>query len=79
MGTTRNTRAREAHLPSGEVNDDPEELEEWRDALLSVVRHSGAERACQIMDMLAGLAQKPMIDWQPSFGTPYVNTIPVEA
>ncbi len=79
MDTARNTRAGVAHLPSADVDDDPEELEEWRDALLSVAQYSGAERACQIMDMLAGLAQKPMIDWQPSFGTPYVNTIPVES
>ena len=58
---------------------DPEELDEWRDALLSVAQRCGPERARQIMDELTKLAVKSPIGWQPSYGTPYVNTIPVDA
>jgi pyruvate dehydrogenase E1 component len=64
---------------SADVDDDPQDIEEWRDALLSVSQNSGAERARQIMDLLVGLAQKPAIDWQRTRRTPYVNTILVQS
>jgi len=57
---------------------DPEELAEWRDALLSVAHCSGAERAQQIMDDLASLARESPIAWQAIHGTQYVNSISVE-
>jgi pyruvate dehydrogenase E1 component len=79
LDTTRNIRAVLADLPSADVDNDPEELEEWCDALLSVAHYAGAGRARQIMDLLSGLARNPMIGWQPTLGTPYVNTIPVES
>jgi pyruvate dehydrogenase E1 component len=79
LDSARNKRAGLTDLPSADVDNDPEELEEWCDALLSVAHHAGAERARQIMDLLSGLARNPMIGWQPTLGTPYVNTIPVKS
>ena len=61
------------------VDPDPEELDEWRDALAAVLKYSGPERARELMTQLARLALKPPIDWQPQYGTPYVNTISVDA
>ena len=45
----------QAH-PSGPITQDEEEITEWRDALLSVIAHGGAEQARQIMDRLVTLA-----------------------
>jgi len=58
---------------------DPAETDEWRDALLSLVRSAGPERARFVLDALADIARDPTIGWQPRRGTPYVNTIPVDA
>ncbi|SCW28505.1 MULTISPECIES: alpha-ketoglutarate dehydrogenase [unclassified Pseudomonas] len=55
-----------------------EEMAEWREALLSVAAHSGTGRARQILDMLLAVASTSDIDWRPSHGTPYINTISVE-
>jgi pyruvate dehydrogenase E1 component len=59
-------------------HDDQLEMNEWRDALMSVLDNAGAERAREILDMLASLAREPGIGWQPSHGTPYINTIGVD-
>ena len=65
--------------PIAEVADyDPQELVEWREALLSVAHCAGTERAQQIMDDLASLAHKSPIAWQPTHGTQYINSISVE-
>ncbi|MDF3872101.1 alpha-ketoglutarate dehydrogenase [Pseudomonas putida] len=53
-------------------------MSEWRDALLSVVANAGPERAREILDVLAAIARNPSIGWQPTHGTPYINTIPVD-
>jgi len=58
---------------------DPAETDEWREALLSLVRSAGPERARFVLDALADIARDPAIGWQPRRGTPYVNTIPVDA
>jgi len=58
---------------------DPAETDEWREALLSLVRSAGPERARFVLDALADIARDPAICWQPRRGTPYVNTIPVDA
>jgi len=60
-------------------DNDPAETAEWRDALLSLVRSAGPERARFVLDALADIARDPAIGWQPRRGTPYVNTIPVDA
>ncbi|MFB4393642.1 MULTISPECIES: alpha-ketoglutarate dehydrogenase [unclassified Pseudomonas] len=57
---------------------DAVELQEWREALLSLVEHDGPERARQVLDMLTVLARRAPIDWQPRHGTPYVNSIGVD-
>ncbi|RIK99966.1 MAG: pyruvate dehydrogenase (acetyl-transferring), homodimeric type [Proteobacteria bacterium] len=58
---------------------DPQETAEWCDALASLLAHGGAERARFVLDRLAAIACAPPIGWEPPRGTPYVNTIPVEA
>ena len=60
------------------ADSDAQELAEWCDALQSVVRHAGAERARQILDAVTAIARDPVIGWQSTYGSPYVNTIPVE-
>ncbi|WP_219267021.1 alpha-ketoglutarate dehydrogenase [Pseudomonas sp. Xaverov 259] len=57
---------------------DPQELDEWRDALASLVANAGPERARQILDLLAREGSAAHIDWKPRHGTPYVNSISVE-
>ncbi len=67
----------QAHA-SGPITQDEEEITEWRDALLSVIAHGGAEQARRIMDRLVTLASTADIGWRPRHGTPYINTISVE-
>ncbi|PBJ16619.1 Pyruvate dehydrogenase E1 component [Pseudomonas ogarae] len=62
----------------GQTTEDAQEVAEWRDALLSVIAHSGTAQAKQILDMLVAVASASDIDWRPSHGTPYINTISVE-
>lgn len=57
---------------------DQQELDEWRDALASLVANAGPARARQILDVLAQDASAPHIDWKPRHGTPYINSISVE-
>ncbi|MGY4830797.1 pyruvate dehydrogenase (acetyl-transferring), homodimeric type [Sphaerotilaceae bacterium SBD11-9] len=64
------------HLPP--VDSDPQESAEWRDALASVLQAAGPQRVRELMGMLAATARDPSIGWQPLWGTPYVNTIPVD-
>ena len=58
------------------IDSDPQESAEWRDALRSLLQAAGPQRVREIMDMLVRLAREPSIGWQPTPGTPYVNTIP---
>ncbi|MCY4428531.1 MAG: alpha-ketoglutarate dehydrogenase [Halieaceae bacterium] len=60
------------------VGNDPEELAEWCEALQALVVNAGPARARQVLDAVSVIARDPSIGWQPVFGTPYVNTIPVE-
>jgi pyruvate dehydrogenase E1 component len=60
------------------TDDDPLETQEWREALLYVVAHSGSARARYLLDELARLARTQRVGWQPSLNTPYVNTIPAD-
>ena len=57
---------------------DPQELDEWRDALASLVANAGPQRARQILDLLAREGSALHIDWKPRHGTPYINSISVE-
>ena len=60
------------------ADSDAQELAEWCEALQSLVSHAGAERARQILDAVTSIARDPVIGWQPTYGTPYINTVPVE-
>ncbi|MGR4868685.1 alpha-ketoglutarate dehydrogenase [Variovorax sp. LARHSF232] len=67
-------------MPASQVEDpDPAESAEWREAFAALVEAHGPERARFMLDELALLARQRQIGWQPELGTPYVNTIPVEA
>lgn len=61
-----------------QTTEDAQEAAEWRDALLSVIAHSGTAQAKQILDMLVAVASTSDIGWRPSHSTPYINTISVE-
>jgi pyruvate dehydrogenase E1 component len=61
------------------IDVDPEETAEWRDSLLAVLEHAGPARVRALMDALAAIATQPSVGWQPRHGTPYLNTIPVDA
>ncbi len=63
---------------SEDVDLDPQETAEWRDALLALVTNEGPERARFILDELAVIGRGPQVGWSPELVTPYVNTIPVE-
>jgi pyruvate dehydrogenase E1 component len=54
------------------------ETKEWLDALESVVRHGGKERAAYLLQALSATAVTQGIDQPSSIQTPYRNTIPVE-
>lgn len=61
------------------VDVDPTETKEWLDALKSVVKQEGAERAHFIIQQLLGAAQKYGVELTAgdTVTTPYWNTIPV--
>ncbi|MBU2887336.1 pyruvate dehydrogenase (acetyl-transferring), homodimeric type [Gilvimarinus agarilyticus] len=52
------------------------ETREWRDALESVVRHGGMERAAFLLKSLSEAAADHGIDQPSAITTPYRNTIP---
>jgi len=57
---------------------DPQETQEWRDALAGVIAHEGPERAAQLLVGLAGDAQRAGVPFSAGGGkivTPYINTI----
>ncbi|MFS8931374.1 alpha-ketoglutarate dehydrogenase [Cupriavidus taiwanensis] len=61
-----------------QIDSDPLETSEWRDAFLGLIQACGADRARFVLDRLAGLAREQRIGWRPDLATPYVNTIPAE-
>jgi len=65
------------HLAAN-TDTNPDETQEWRDALLSLAATEGPARVRQILDELARLARSQRIGWQPELNTPYINTIGVE-
>jgi pyruvate dehydrogenase E1 component len=54
---------------------DPPETREWLDALATLVREGGAERARFILSALQDEARRHALAWQPQRQTPYVNSI----
>ncbi|HEV2039648.1 MAG TPA: alpha-ketoglutarate dehydrogenase, partial [Casimicrobiaceae bacterium] len=60
------------------VDDDPQETEEWLQALDSVLAAGGTPRARHILNTLMAHARARHLDWTPAFTTSYVNSIAVE-
>jgi len=56
---------------------DPQETQEWLDALDGVIAAEGPERARQLIDLLAARAHLRGVRIPMGLTTPYVNTIPV--
>lgn len=54
------------------------ETKEWLDALKSVVRHAGKDRAAELLKSLSESAVNHGIEQPSSIQTPYRNTIPVD-
>ncbi len=65
-------------LAPADIDIDPQETAEWRDAFAALVATQGPARARQMLDELARVARAQRIGWQPELSTPYFNTIPVE-
>ncbi len=60
-------------------DDDPQETQEWRDALTAVIHFAGPKRAQFLLETLVELAHHHGADLPFSANTPYVNTIPLAA
>ncbi|WNO09847.1 pyruvate dehydrogenase (acetyl-transferring), homodimeric type [Teredinibacter sp. KSP-S5-2] len=52
------------------------ETQEWLDALESVIKHNGSERAAYLLSQLANKATQTGVRLPSAITTPYVNTIP---
>ncbi len=57
---------------------DPQETQEWLDALVSVLENEGSERAHFLISQLVEQARLGGADFPISATTPYVNTIPLD-
>ncbi len=57
---------------------DPSETREWLEALDSIIKHAGNERAQFVLRQLFGYAQQLQLPTVELFNTDYCNTIPVE-
>ncbi len=66
-----------AFNPDPQLNTDPEELQEWREAFTSLVETQGASRAREILDNLVHLSHQQQVGWKPELTSPYVNSIHV--
>jgi pyruvate dehydrogenase E1 component len=57
---------------------DPIETKEWLDALASVIKQEGSERARFLLNQLSTRARQVGVPLQAGISTPYINTIPLE-
>ncbi|MDP5116792.1 MAG: alpha-ketoglutarate dehydrogenase [Burkholderiaceae bacterium] len=73
-----NKRLFNPSFPSANLDEDPQETAEWREAFNAVALQHGAERAGFLLDQLVALAHQNQLDWSPELVTPYVNTIAVD-
>ena len=60
------------------VDHDPQETQEWLDALESVIEAGGEEKAHFIIEKIIDMARRTGINLPYSANTAYVNTIPVD-
>lgn len=59
------------------IDSDPQETQEWLDALASLIKHEGTDRAKFILQRLAAQASTEGVSLPAT--TPYINTIPASA
>jgi pyruvate dehydrogenase E1 component len=59
-------------------DQDPQETQEWREALDSVVEFDGVDRAAFLLDELHGVARRHAVQVPFTANTPYINTIAVD-
>lgn len=57
---------------------DPEETQEWIEALASVLEKEGPDRANFLLDQVLLFARKKGCRTEENLNTPYINTIPLE-
>src|SRR5579884_2330718 len=55
---------------------DPEETQEWVEAMQGVLRHEGRGRAQQLIESIVAAAQREGVHVSLGLSTPYINTIP---
>lgn len=60
------------------VDADPQETREWQEALASVIKHEGAERAHFLIQQMIAQAREEGINIPYSATTEYLNTIPAD-
>jgi pyruvate dehydrogenase E1 component len=66
-----------ANSPGNDTPDpDPQETQEWLDALDSVLENEGSERAYYLLSQLLGKARRGGANLPICASTPYLNTIP---
>lgn len=58
------------------TDEDPIETKEWLDALRSVIKHEGKERAEFLLQEVLNAARNLQIPMPSGVNTPYINTIP---
>ncbi|PHS70259.1 MAG: pyruvate dehydrogenase (acetyl-transferring), homodimeric type [Methylophaga sp.] len=60
------------------VDHDPQETQEWLDALESIIEVEGGKKAHHILEKLIDMARRSGVNLPYSSNTAYVNTIPVD-
>ncbi|GAB1256288.1 pyruvate dehydrogenase (acetyl-transferring), homodimeric type [Aurantivibrio plasticivorans] len=58
---------------------DPLETKEWLDSLYAIIRHSGKERAAELIKALSDAAVTSEVELPPAITTPFRNSIPFHA
>ena len=66
-----------ASVPAAAPQADPQETQEWIEALDGIIAAEGKDRAREIIDALAQRARTRGVEIPIALTTPYVNTIPV--
>ena len=66
------------NLKAFDLDTNPAETAEWREAFASLVAAEGPSRARFMLDELARMAREGRVGWSPDLNTPYVNTIAAE-
>ncbi len=68
-----------APFATATVDPDPQETNEWLEAMRAVIAVEGPERARDLLEKLVGEARRGGAHVSLGLETPYVNTIPIEA